>query len=781
MPKPLSEASNPTGLLWSGSLIDAIEVPVWRIDVSCRVVELNRAARQLFQLSADQPATDFDWRAVIHSAQRAGAQEALEAARSSPDEVACRLRFDIPGRHRQKWFRGGFRALRDEGAGHIGWSCFARENHELVRRFDLFEQRDQQLRLALGTGEIGFWRITQAQPYQIDFDDKVRAMWAFPGAQSELRMADIHSRIHPADRDHSVQLIRMAFQSGSADGVYRLMLPDGSIRSHRSLFLRTVDPSTGNQRVIGVSSDITAREQDRDELRVSAQRLQMALAASGMTLFTMDRTLRFTWVHSADLFSQALVGKHDDERSLRPEIARSLIAFKQSVLDSGIGGRRLYEVTEAGHTRFVETTIAPQRDAQGRIEGLVGASFDVTRQRLAEIAVDESDRRKDDFLSVLAHELRNPLAPIRNAIELLRTVDMPAVASAVMPVLERQVTHMARLIDDLLDVSRITTGRLQVKLEQTDLVEIARRSADSYRLVAQAAGRRMEISLPDSELVVDVDPVRIAQVIENLLSNALKFTDVDGLVRIEVCAEGDEALLRVIDNGIGFLDEQIPRMFEKFAQLPGGSAEAKEGLGVGLHLSQELLALQAGSISASSPGKGEGSTFTVRLPLHHRGARGSTRSDQLSEQLSEQVSEQVSEQADAPVNTPVDAQAGTPRLEILVVDDNPDVVETTSMLLRAWGHRTFTAHDGASGLALVASKTPHAVLMDLGMPRIDGFELARRIRELPGGKALKLIAMSGWGQPADRERALAAGIDEHLVKPVDPVRLREVLDRIAKT
>jgi len=769
MPKSLSDASTPSGLLWSGSLIDAIELPVWRIDVSCRIVELNRAARQLFQLAAHQPASDFDWRAIIHSAQRAGAQEALEAARSSPDEVACRLRFDIPGRHRQKWFRGGFRALRDEGAGHIGWSCFARENHELVRRFDLFEQRDQQLRLALGTGEIGFWRITQAQPYQIDFDDQVRAMWAFPGAQSELRMADIHSRIHPADRDHSVQLIRMAFQSGSADGVYRLRLPDGSIRSHRSLFLRTVDPSTGNQQVIGVSSDITPREQARDDLRVSAQRLQMALAASGMTLFTMDRTLRFTWVHSADLFSQALVGKHDDERSLRPEIARSLMAFKQSVLDSGIGGRRLYEVTEAGHTRFVETTIAPQRDAQGRIEGLVGASFDVTRQRLAEIAVVESDRRKEDFLSVLAHELRNPLAPIRNALELLRTVDMPAVASAVMPVFERQVTHMARLIDDLLDVSRITTGRLQVKRERTDLVEIARRSADSYRLVAQAAGRRLEVSLPDGELMVDVDPVRIAQVIENLLNNALKFTTVDGWVRIEVCAEGDEALLRIIDNGIGFLDEQISRMFEKFAQLPGGSAAAKDGLGVGLHLSQELLALQGGSISARSPGKGEGSEFTVRLPLRHRGAKVSTRSDVPNEQAIKQTTKQANE------------QTGTSGLTILVVDDNPDVVETTSMLLQAWGHRTVNAHDGASGLALVASEAPHAVLMDLGMPRIDGFEMARRIRELPGGKNVRLIAMSGWGQPADRERALAAGIDEHLVKPVDPTRLRELLDRIAKT
>jgi signal transduction histidine kinase/ActR/RegA family two-component response regulator len=773
MPKSLSDASTPSGLLWSGSLIDAIELPVWRIDVSCRIVELNRAARQLFQLAAHQPANDFDWRAIIHSAQRAGAQEALEAARSSPDEVACRLRFDVPGRYQQKWFRAGFRAIRAKGAGHIGWSCFARENHELVRRFDLFEQRDQQLRLALGTGEIGFWRITQAQPYQIDFDDQVRAMWAFPGAPAGLRMADLHSRIHPEDRDHAVQLIRMAFQSGSADGVYRLRLPDGSIRSHRSLFLRTVDPSTGNQQVIGVSSDITPREQARDDLRVSAQRLQMALAASGMTLFTMDRTLRFTWVHSADLFSQALVGKRDDERSLRPEIAQSLMVFKQSVLDSGIGGRRLYELTEAGRTRFVETTIAPQRDDQGRIEGLVGATFDVTRQRLAEIAVDESDRRKEDFLSVLAHELRNPLAPIRNALELLRTVDMPAVASAVMPVFERQVTHMARLIDDLLDVSRITTGRLQVKLERTDLVEIARRSADSYRLVAQAAGRRLEVSLPDGELMVDVDPVRIAQVIENLLNNALKFTTVDGWVRIEVCAEGDEALLRIIDNGIGFLDEQIPRMFEKFAQLPGGSAAAKDGLGVGLHLSQELLALQGGSISARSPGKGEGSEFTVRLPLRHRGAKVSTRSDEPDEQANEQATKQATKQAND--------QTGTSGLQILVVDDNQDVVETTSMLLQAWGHRTLNAHDGASGLALVASETPHAVLMDLGMPRIDGFEMARRIRELPGGKNVRLIAMSGWGQPADRERALAAGIDEHLVKPVDPTRLRELLDRIAKT
>ncbi len=765
MPKSTSDASSQSGQAWSGSLLNAIDLPVWRIDERHRIVELNRAARQLFQLTGEQPAVDLDWQAMISAAHRVDIEAALTAARSSDDEVACEIQFAVPALFEARWFRLAFRSLRAEGAGHIGWACHASDIHEQVRKHDLLEQRDQELKLAMGSGELGFWRITQGDPYLVEVDDPVRLMWGFGAAPARPRMADLVARVHPDDRDDFLRLAQMSWQSGASDGVFRLLLPDGRIRWQRTLALRMTDQRTKRLQVIGVASDVTDRQMARDALRVSGQRLQIALTASGLTLFTMDRDLRFTWVHSAEPAAQTLIGKRDDERAMRPDEARALMAFKQGVLDTGVGGRRLYTMTLGNKLLYFETTLEPLRDAEGRVEGLVGAAFNVTRQRLSEIALYDSDRRRDDFLSVLAHELRNPLAPIRNALEILRDLEIPKAAAAVMPVVERQVAQLARLVDDLLDVSRVTTGRLQVQIERADLVEIARRSAESYRLVIEAADRRLEVAFPDSRLMVSVDPIRISQVIGNLLNNAAKFSPAGGQVRVALFAEGDSVVLRVTDDGIGFLDAQIPRMFEKFVQLPGAKGVAREGLGVGLHLSRELMELHGGTLDARSPGPGLGGEFTLRLPMAHGDAHPG---DGPQGEASEVVS--------AP-GSPARA-AG---LEILVVDDNADVLETTSLLLQAWGHRPLRAQDGAAALAMLASQTPHAVLMDIGMPRMDGFEMARRIRELPGGKAIRLIAMSGWGQPADRERARAAGIDEHLVKPVDPIRLRELLDQLAST
>jgi len=763
MPTSTPDALSKAVQVWSGSLLNAIDVPLWRIDERRRIVELNRAARQLFQLAGDQPAVDLDWQAMINAAQSGDVEAALAAALSSDDEVACEIQFAVPVLFEARWFRLAFRSLHAEGAGHIGWACHASDIHEQVRKHDLLEQRDQELKLAMGSGELGFWRITQGEPYLVEVDEPVRLMWGFNAPPARPRMADLVARVHPDDREDFLRLAHMTWQSGASDGVFRLLLPDGRIRWQRTLALRMTDPRTKRLQVIGVASDVTDRQMARDALRVSGQRLQIALTASGQTLFTMDRDLRFTWVHSAEPNAQGLIGKRDDERAIRPEEARALMAFKQAVLDTGIGGRSLNTITVADKPLYIETTLEPLRDAEGRIEGLVGAAFNVTRQRLSEIALFDSDRRRDDFLSVLAHELRNPLAPIRNALEILRDLEMPPAAAAVMPVLERQVAQMARLVDDLLDVARVTTGRLHVQIERADLVEIARRSTESYRQVIEGAGRGLAVVLPDSRLMVNADPIRISQVIGNLLNNAAKFSPEGGQVRVALAAEGDAAVLRVTDDGIGFLDAQIPRMFEKFVQLPGAKGVAREGLGVGLHLSRELMELHGGTLDARSPGPGLGSEFTLRLPMAH----GEAHPD------------------DVPKGEPLkvrSAEGSTDRpagLEILVVDDNVDVLETTSLLLQAWGHRPLRAPDGAAALAMLASHTPQAVLMDIGMPRMDGFEMARRIRELPGGKAIRLIAMSGWGQPADRERARAAGIDEHLVKPVDPIRLRELLDQLA--
>jgi CheY-like chemotaxis protein len=289
--------------------------------------------------------------------------------------------------------------------------------------------------------------------------------------------------------------------------------------------------------------------------------------------------------------------------------------------------------------------------------------------------------------------------------------------------------------------------------EPVDMTELLRYIGGARAMVLQSLDQHVEVSLPEQALVIEGDRGRIGQVLANLFNNASKFTPRGGRVWLDAQADGPDLVIRVRDNGIGIAADQLERIFEKFAQLPRDEGMTDAGLGIGLHLARELVTMHGGSIVARSEGLGKGSEFIVRLPLIER---------------------------DAAPAVALSPQAAPPAaLSVLVVDDNPDITETMTLLLQAWGYRTLSASDGAAGLALVKAQQPDVVLLDIGMPRMDGYELARQIRALPGGKAVSLIAVSGWGQPADLARSREAGINEHLLKPVDPTRLREALERCA--
>jgi PAS domain S-box-containing protein len=401
-------------------------------------------------------------------------------------------------------------------------------------------------------------------------------------------------------------------------------------------------------------------------------------------------------------------------------------------------------------------------DEAGRPERMIGINMDVTRRREAEESLrqrteelQEADRRKDEFLAMLAHELRNPLAPLHNTLELLALQgDDPAAVAVAREVMERQVRQMVRLVDDLLDVSRITRGKIALRKAPVDLAAVVATAVDTSRPLIEARRHTLTISLPERPVRIEADAARLAQVLANLLNNAAKYTEVGG--RIDLTAEraDGEIVLRVGDNGTGISPEMLPRIFDLFTQAESGLDRAQGGLGIGLTLARRLVEMHGGTVEAASDGPGRGSDFVVRLPV---------------------LTEPAAEAAAGPAKSFTGRPAADGSRRVLVVDDNVDSAESLALLLELYGHDVRLAHDGLTALEEVWASAPDVVLLDIGLPKMDGYAVARRLREEPSLAHVRLIAMTGYGQEEDRLRAREAGFDHHLVKPVDLDSLRELL------
>jgi signal transduction histidine kinase/CheY-like chemotaxis protein len=426
-------------------------------------------------------------------------------------------------------------------------------------------------------------------------------------------------------------------------------------------------------------------------------------------------------------------------------------------------------LVDAAGTRHFDATVQTLAEAEPA-EGVV-VLRDVTEparleeelnRRAEEMAA--ADRRKDQFLAMLAHELRNPLAPIRNAVELMRQVEtLDSTFQPAREMVERQVKHLARLVDDLLDVSRITSGSIRLRKEGVDLGAVVLRAVEASRPLIESRGHMLSVRLPAEPVRLEADPTRLEQVISNLLNNAAKYTMPGGQVEVAAAREGregEEAVVRVRDTGIGVPPDVLDRVFEPFVQQSDGSlARTDGGLGVGLTLVRSLVEMHGGRVEASSPGLGQGSEFVVRLPAQ-AAAQGS-----------------IPSSADPP--SPGES-AGAPRsLRVLVVEDNVDAAESLATLLRLWNHDVSVVHDGRMAVEAAREQQPEVVLLDIGLPGLDGYQVARCLRdELHLDHAL-LVAMTGYGQPEDRRRSREAGIQYHFVKPVEPLLLRNLLSGAA--
>jgi PAS domain S-box-containing protein len=550
----------------------------------------------------------------------------------------------------------------------------------------------------------------------------------------------------------------------------RYVGPDGVEHWQRWEVRPWHDAHGGIGGVVIATEDVTARKRAEEALRASEAFARQVSDVAPAVLYVYDLVQRRNVWGNRGMFDQlgytreqldALGGNLLATLMHPDDLSRYAAHFDRlSALADGVAAEFDYRMKAAdGGWRWLISRDMPfRRAADGRVTQIIGAALDVTARKQAEEALRDADRKKDEFLATLAHELRNPLAPIRAAVEVLRR---PAAGGPeqdrARDIIDRQVRAMTRLIDDLMDVSRIRSGKIQLRRERVDLAAVVRNAVETSRPLIDDRGHTLTVELPPDPIPLDADPVRLAQALLNLLNNAAKYTERGGHIRLTVERAGDEAVVRVTDTGIGIAADKLPTLFEMFTQLTGETDRSQGGLGIGLALVKRLVEKHGGRITARSDGPGRGSEFTVTLPV--AGAAPGLRNE---------------------TPAPRAADAALPALppgvkRVLVVDDNADAADSLALLLEMTGHTVRTAHDGEAAVAAAGEFRPHVVLCDIGLPKISGYEVCRRIRGQPWGRGLTLVAVTGRGMETDRRTALEAGFDHHLTKPVDPTAVVTLL------
>jgi PAS domain S-box-containing protein len=521
--------------------------------------------------------------------------------------------------------------------------------------------------------------------------------------------------------------------------------------------------------------EATTRHDSAEEARREAEELRARLAAivesseDAIVSKTLDGVIQ-SWNASAERIfgytSAEAVGQ-----SITLIIPPERLDEERMILDKLCRGERVehfetVRVAKHGRRLEISLTISPVRDDEGRVIGASKIARDISQRKEAERALAETQarlaraldwerdqvRRKDEFLALLAHELRNPLAPLRNGLHVMRLAeDDPATVAEVREMMQRQLGHMVRLVDDLLDVSRISRNKMELRRARVLLADAISSAVETARPAVEAAGHDMTVDLPPEPIHLDADLTRLAQVFGNLLTNSAKYTPRGGHITLTARRQGDEVVVSVRDNGIGIPAESLRSIFDMFSQVDRSIERSTGGLGIGLALVKGLVEMHGGTVTAESAGLGKGSTFIVRLHVLEGRVKA----------------------------TPVEGDGGpqrtAPRRRILVVDDNRDSATSMAMMLRLLNNEVRAAHDGAEAVETAESFRPQVILMDVGMPRLNGYEATRRIRERPWGGAVTIIALTGWGQEGDRQRSQEAGCDGHLIKPVSLPELEKLL------
>ncbi len=517
------------------------------------------------------------------------------------------------------------------------------------------------------------------------------------------------------------------------------------------------------QRQRRLEEEIAERRRAELSEQAQAERLRVTLASIGDAVITTDARGLVTYLNGV---AESLTGWTNKEASDKPletifqiisEQSRQSVEnpVQRALREGRVMGLANHTILVArnGAERPIDDSAAPILDKSGAIVGVVMIFRDVTESRRAEQVLKEADRRKDEFLATLAHELRNPLAPIRNALELIRIAgDDPQAVRQARGTMERQLGQMIRLVDDLLDVSRITRGTIELRKERVDVTTIVKNAVETSQPLFDQVGQRLRVNLPDEPIYIDADPMRMSQVFANLLNNAAKYTEPKGRIELTVKREGTHVAVSVKDNGIGIPKPKLDEIFDMFAQVDRRLERAHGGLGIGLTIVKRLVEMHGGTVEAHSEGHGRGSEFIVRQPIATAAAGEKSAAATDEEPF-----------------------VAIPRRRILVVDDNQDAASSLASLLNVLGHDAQVAHEGEQAIEIAVRDQPEIVLLDIGMPKMSGYDVCRRLRELPTGNDMTIVAVTGWGQESDRQKSVEAAFDGHMVKPVEPRDLLKLL------
>jgi PAS domain S-box-containing protein len=694
----------------------------------------------------------FGWLDAVHPEDRERTRARWLAAASSVGS------FDVDFRIRRhdgeyRWFRARAVPLKDEAGKVQKWIGTNTDIEELKCIENAL--RDSEARKdAILNSALDCIITMNGQGLVVDFNPAAERTFGY-SRQEAVGRTVAELLIPPELRTAHWEGLGRALESGKGPLLGRRVEVD-SMRSDGSRI--AVELAISLTRLSGQPAFFTAYLRD-----ISARKLaEAALRESEESYRTLVEQVKDYAIFRTDTAGRAItwnegvrrvlgfdehdfIGKDLTHVIFLPEDVRNGTAQEEldTAASRGVATNDRWMMRKDGTPFFAFGVTTALRDQHGRLIGFTKVMRDMTARKALEDALKEADRRKDEFIATLAHELRNPMGPIVNAAMLLRQgqpTDSRLQWSC--EVIDRQVKHLTRLLHDLLDISRISTGKIELLKERLTLSQALRSAMESSQPLMEQRAHSLEVTLPSEPVFLHGDPVRLAQVFANLLNNSAKYTQPGGRIRLMAKRHGNEAVVSVHDNGMGIAHDKLPHVFDMFFQADGGFERAHGGLGIGLSLAKRLVEMHGGSIEARSEGIGKGSEFSVSLPI-------------------------VLETAQPEEEMPTSRCESVAGRRIVVADDNTDQAETLAQLLRLEGNHVEVVHDGLALIEAAARIHPEAAIVDIAMPGLNGYEAARRIRRQPWGKAMKLIAQTGYGQEEDRRRALEAGFDGHLVKPAD--------------
>ncbi len=761
MNSPLSSTSPAIAVTDLGAAIfESSPDCVKLLDTGGHILSMNRNGLCAMEIDDFSRFAGQSWASLWPEAARASVAAALRAALeggSGNFQAFCPTAKGTP----RWWDVIVTPVLRSDGTVEKILSI-SRDVTDVRNANDELRASRERLHMATDAAELGLWTWDPVADSVRWENDRPYEILGLPVASGPVNAAYFSAHIlYPDDRAAFAAATSNAVHNGARFHFQgRIVRPDGELRWVEFHGRMERVASGAGRNLVGTVSDITTRKQAEEALFDSREQLEKIISQAATGVVQADDQCRITLVNQKYC---EMLGYPEHElmgRSLIDVTAPSSVALTSSALQTLAGGG-VPQVIEKQYLRkdgtalWATSSVSALRGPDGRFQGLVAIVVDVTERKLAEEQLRDADRRKDEFLAMLAHELRNPLAPIGAAAELLKLGNSDqARVRQTSEIISRQVGHMTNLVDDLLDVSRVTRGLVSLDSAPLELRAIVDDAVEQAAPLMQAKRHRFSLQLDAMPTTVMGDHKRLVQIVSNLLNNAAKYTPAGGVIALRTVAEAERVLLTVSDNGIGIEPALARRVFDLFAQAEHTPDRSSGGLGLGLALVKHLVELHGGAVACTSAGPGHGSTFSVALPRLD--------TDQVQRDVAPAIAASTTGQA----------------LRALVVDDNVDAATTLGMLLEVSGHEVTVEHSASAALAAFANAAYDVCLLDIGLPEMNGNELARRLRALRGAKPCMLIAITGYGQESDRKSTTEAGFDHHFVKPVDIEKLLSVIAQI---